>query len=66
MPDQAISSRKVIVYFYQGPQGGGSFHFTNARGRLSNSPDVPKARPFASIEEAVEMFREIAEEYMTQ
>ncbi len=62
--DKRIASRKVVVYFYQGPQGGGSFHFTNERGRISGPPEVPKAKPFANIEEAVEMFRGIAEDLM--
>ena len=61
-----IKSRKVVVYFYQSEQGGGSFHFTDERGKLSTSPDVRKAMPFANVEEAEEMFEEIAVEYMAQ
>jgi hypothetical protein len=61
-----IKSKKVVVYFYQRGQGGGSVHFTDERGKLSTSPDVRKAMPFANIDEAKEMFEEIAGDYMVQ
>ena len=61
-----IKSKKVVVYFYQSEQGGGSFHFTDERGKLSTSPDVRKAMPFANIEEAKEMFEEITVDCMVE
>jgi len=61
-----IKSKKVVVYFYQSEQGGGSFHFTDERGKLSTSPDVRKAMPFANIEEAKEMFEEITGDCMVE
>jgi hypothetical protein len=61
---QKIKSKKVVVYFYQSEQGGGSFHFTDEHGKLSTSPGVRKAMPFANVDQAMEMFQEIAQEYM--
>jgi len=53
-----IKSKKFVVYFYTGEEGGGAINFTNEDGKI-----IDKQLNFANKTQAKEWFDELADKY---